>query len=120
MVDFDSKDELRKYLAELHPSYACHATVLWDKKYRHSDHLANADKAVLLSPGLSDADVDDIKFKAASGKSQACHKRSNCMQGLSCQCCYPQSAHLAACRGDKPGSTPKCQFHCSLHPVSFW
>ena len=66
MAHFASLAELEVFLHKLYPEYAQYASVLWQHQVRMVDHLANASKSLLLSWGLLELHVDDIKTRAGS------------------------------------------------------
>ena len=61
---FASAAELESFLCELEPDYAQYASALWQHQVRTPHHLANASKSLLLSWGLLEVHVDDIKARA--------------------------------------------------------
>ena len=66
MARFASAAELESFLRELEPDYAQYATALWQHQVRTAHQLANASKKLLLSWGLLELHVDDIKARANS------------------------------------------------------
>ena len=66
MARFASLAELEVFLCKLEPEYAQYASVLWQRQVRAANQLANASKSLLLSWGLLELHVDDIKARAGS------------------------------------------------------
>lgn len=66
MARFASLAELEVFLCMLEPDYAQYASVLWQQQVRTANQLANASKPLLLSWGLLELHVDDIKARAVS------------------------------------------------------
>ena len=85
MPRFGSVEELAAFLNKLNPDYAEHAAALWQKKVRTPQQLANASKSLLLSWGLLELHVDDIKARAGDTGEQVAHSilQHRCMRTLS-------------------------------------
>ncbi|DBA82960.1 TPA: hypothetical protein ACH3X1_006739 [Trebouxia sp. C0004] len=66
MARFASAAELESFLRNLEPDYAQYASALWQHQVRTANQLANASKSLLLSWGLLELHVDDIKARANS------------------------------------------------------
>ncbi|DBA86114.1 TPA: hypothetical protein ACH3X1_005631 [Trebouxia sp. C0004] len=64
MARFASQAELEVFLQKLEPDYAEYASALWQKQVRTAHQLANASKPLLLSCGLVELHVDDIRARA--------------------------------------------------------
>lgn len=64
MARFASEAELETFLGRLDPDYSQFASALWQKGVRTARQLANATKPLLLSYGLPELYVDDIKATA--------------------------------------------------------
>ena len=73
MARFGSAEDLAAFLGKLDPDYAEHAAALWQKKVRTPQQLANASKSLLLSWGLLELHVDDIKARAGDTGEQVAH-----------------------------------------------
>lgn len=66
MARFANVAELQAFLRKLEPEYAQYASPLWQHQVRTAHQLANASKMLLLSWGLLELHVDDIKSRANS------------------------------------------------------
>ena len=66
MARFASAAELESFLRKLEPDYAQYATALWQHQVQTARQLANASKPLLLSWGLLELHVDDLKVRANS------------------------------------------------------
>ncbi|DBB13138.1 TPA: hypothetical protein ACH3X3_005862 [Trebouxia sp. C0006] len=66
MARFASAAELESFLRKLEPDYAQYASALWQHQVRTAHQLANASKSLLLSWGLLELHVDNIKARANS------------------------------------------------------
>lgn len=66
MARFASAAELESFLGKLEPDYAQYTSALWQHQVRTAHQLANASKSLLLSWGLLELHVDDIKARANS------------------------------------------------------
>lgn len=64
MARFSSEVELETFLGELDPDYSQFAATLWQKGVKTARQLANATKPLLLSWGLPELYIDDIKATA--------------------------------------------------------
>lgn len=64
MARFASAAELEAFLCKLEPDYGQYASALWQHQVRTAQQLANARKLLLLSWGLIELHVDDIKVRA--------------------------------------------------------
>lgn len=64
MARFGSEAELATFLGKLDEEYAKYAAALWQTGIRTSWQLLNASKHILLSAGLPELHVDDIKASA--------------------------------------------------------
>ena len=65
MARFASEAELETFLDRLDPDYSQFASTLWQNGVRIARQLANATKPFLLSHGLPELYIDDIKATAA-------------------------------------------------------
>ena len=85
MARFGSVEELAAFLGKLDADYAEHAAALWQKKVSPPQQLANASKSLLLSWGLLELHVDDIKARAGDTGQQVAHStlQHRCMRTLS-------------------------------------
>ena len=66
MARFASAAELEDFLRELDPDYAQHAPALWHHQVRSTCQLAGATASLLVSWGLPELHVDDIKARAGT------------------------------------------------------
>lgn len=66
MARFASAAELESFLGKLEPDYAQYTSALWQHQVRTAHQLANASKSLLLSWGLLELHLDDIKARANS------------------------------------------------------
>ena len=64
MARFASQAELETFLSRLDPDYSQFASSLWQNGIRTARQLANATKPLLLSWGLPELYIDDIKATA--------------------------------------------------------
>ncbi|DBA92684.1 TPA: hypothetical protein ACH3X1_002895 [Trebouxia sp. C0004] len=64
MARFASEAELETFLGRLDPDYSQFASSLWQNGVRTARQLANATKPLLLSWGLPELYIDDIKATA--------------------------------------------------------
>ena len=64
MGRFASQAELETFLSRLDPDYSQFASSLWQNGVRTARQLANATKPLLLSWGLPELYIDDIKATA--------------------------------------------------------
>ena len=64
MARFASEAELETFLGKLDPDYSQFASALWQNSVRTARQLANATKPLLLSYGLPELYIDDIKATA--------------------------------------------------------
>ena len=64
MARFASEAELKTFLGWLDVDYSEFASVLWQKGVRTAHQLANASEPMLLSCGLPELYIDDIKARA--------------------------------------------------------
>ncbi|DBA73748.1 TPA: hypothetical protein ACH3X2_009722 [Trebouxia sp. C0005] len=64
MARFASQLELEAFLQKLDPDYAKYTSPLWQIQVRTAHQLANASKPLLLSCGLVELHVDDIRARA--------------------------------------------------------
>ena len=64
MARFASEAELETYLGRLDPDYSQFASALWQRGVRTAHQLANAREPILLSCGLPELYIDDIKARA--------------------------------------------------------
>lgn len=65
MARFESIAELSAFLGKLDPDCAGYAAALWQKGIRTSGQLLHARESILLSAGLPELHIDDIKASAA-------------------------------------------------------
>lgn len=70
MARFGSEAELATFLGKLDEEYAKYAAALWQTGIRTSRQLLNASKHILLSAGLPELHVDDIKASAGDAGEQ--------------------------------------------------
>ncbi len=66
MARFASEAELETFLGKLDPDYAQYASAVWQNGVRTAHQLANARESILLSCGLPELYIDDIKARAVS------------------------------------------------------
>ena len=66
MARFASEAELETFLGRLDPEYSQFASALWQRGVRTVHQLANAREPILLSCGLPELYIDDIKARADS------------------------------------------------------
>ena len=64
MGRFASVAELETFLGRLDPDYSQFASALWQNSVRTVHQLANARESILLSCGLPELYIDDIKARA--------------------------------------------------------
>ena len=64
MARFASEAELETFLGRLDADYSQFASALWQNGVRTAHHLANAREPILLSCGLPELYIDDIKARA--------------------------------------------------------
>jgi hypothetical protein len=64
MARFASVAELETFLGRLDPDYSQFASALWQNSVRTVHQLANAREPILLSCGLPELYIDDIKARA--------------------------------------------------------
>ena len=64
MARFASEAELETFLGRLDPDYSQFASTLWQQGVRTARQLTNATKPLLLSCGLPELYIDDIKATA--------------------------------------------------------
>ena len=64
MAHFASEAELHTFLDRLDPDYSQFASTLWQHGVKTPRQLANATKPLLLSWGLPELYIDDIKATA--------------------------------------------------------
>ncbi len=64
MARFASEAELETYLGRLDSDYSQFASALWQNGVRTVHQLANAREPILLSCGLPELYIDDIKARA--------------------------------------------------------
>ena len=64
MARFASEAELGTFLSRLDPEYSQFASALWQDGVRTVHQLANAREPILLSCGLPELYIDDIKARA--------------------------------------------------------
>ena len=64
MARFANEAELEIFLARLDPDYSQFASALWQNGVRTEHQLANAREPILLSCGLPELYIDDIKARA--------------------------------------------------------
>ena len=73
MARFGSEAELAAFLGKLDQDYAQYAAALWQAGTRTARQLSNASKHILLSAGLAEMHIDDIKVCADNaGQQLAC------------------------------------------------
>ena len=65
MARFASEGEVETFLGRLDPDYSQFASALWQKGVRTAHQLVNVREPFLLSCGLSELYIDDIKARAA-------------------------------------------------------
>ncbi|DBB00256.1 TPA: hypothetical protein ACH3X1_014084 [Trebouxia sp. C0004] len=90
MARFASAAELESFLRKLEPDYAQYASALWQHQVRTAHQLAHASKSLLLSWGLLELHVDDIKARANSaGQHLQCSPPTflPCTARLAAGCC---------------------------------
>ena len=73
MAHFGSVAEIAAFLGKLDPDYAQHAAALWQRDIRTSRQLLNARESILLSAGLSELHIDDIKAGVSSAGEQSAY-----------------------------------------------
>ena len=66
MARFASEAELETFLGKLDPEYGQYASAVWQNGVRTAHQLANARESILLSCGLPELYIDDIKARAVS------------------------------------------------------
>ena len=64
MARFASQAELETFLSKLDPDYPQFASSLWQTGVRTAHQLAHAREPILLSCGLPELYIDDIKARA--------------------------------------------------------
>ena len=64
MARFASEAELETFLGRLNPDYSEFASALWQHGVKTPRQLANAREPILLSCGLPELYIDDIKATA--------------------------------------------------------
>ena len=73
MARFGSEAELAAFLGKLDQDYAQYAAALWQAGIKTSRQLSNAREHILLSAGLPELHIDDIKASADdAGQQLAC------------------------------------------------
>ena len=76
MARFGHVADLAAFLGKLDPDYAQHAAALWQKDIRTSRQLLNARESILISAGLSELHIDDIKASVSSAGEQSAYSNS--------------------------------------------
>ena len=85
MARFASVAELETFLGRLDPDYSQFASTLWQQGVRTARQIANATKPLLLSCGLPELYIDDIKATAErTGKLNALNAGTVCFIGHRC------------------------------------
>ena len=75
MARFISEAELAAFLGKLDQDYAQYAAALWQMGTRVTQQLLNASKHTLLSAGLPQLHIDDIKASAGDAGQQLAYYR---------------------------------------------
>ena len=79
MARFASQAELETFLSRLDPEYSQFAFSLWQNGVRTTRQLADATKPLLLSWGLPELYIDDIKATAdRTGELNALNAQCTC------------------------------------------
>ena len=96
MARFASEAELESFLGRLDPDYSQFASSLWQNGVRTARQLANATKPLLLSWGLLELYIDDIKATAdRTGELNALSAGTLCLIVHRC-CVHRYSLMLSA------------------------
>ena len=93
MARFASEAELKAFLGKLDAEYAEYAPALWQNGVKTAHQLANARESIMLSCGLPELYIDDIKARAdTTGELLACNTLYMCTCWL--ECCNMQNLQL--------------------------
>ena len=96
MARFASEAELKAFLGKLDADYSQFASALWHNGVKTAHQLANARESILLSCGLPELYIDDIKARAdTTGELLAC----NTLYKRTCwlECYNMQNLQLRIC-----------------------
>lgn len=78
MARFASEAQLETFLGRLDPDFSQFASVLWQNGVRTAHHLANTGEPILLSCGLPELYIDDIKARVIGEVSSTHSKHAQC------------------------------------------
>ena len=86
MARFASEAELETFLGRLDADYSRFASALWQKGVRTAHQLTNAREPILLSCGLPELYIDDIKARA--DRTGELNTLSACTMLVLCIACF--------------------------------
>ncbi len=110
MARFASAAELESFLRKLEPDYAQYAPVLWQHQIKSERLLLNASKELLLSAGLCETHVHEIRAEDRAGEHLQCSLYATYLE-----CLWATEVNSAAQHGN--ASVPVMHASCqnSVH-----